>query len=78
MMRRRTFLQIAGLNSVAATVGYGMENEGPITARIDQGLLTARNRNRSTVVCQNGIVCASQPPSGSSRHRRAESGRQLR
>lgn len=60
-MRRRTFLQIAGLNSVAATVGYGMENEGPIMARIDQGLLNARNRNRSTVVCQNGIVCASQP-----------------
>lgn len=60
-MRRRTFLQIAGLNSVAATVGYGMEKEGPIMARIDQGLLNARNRNRSTVVCQNGIVCASQP-----------------
>ncbi len=28
---------------------------------IDFDKLTARNRDRSTVVCQNGIVCASQP-----------------
>lgn len=58
MMRRRKFLQIAGLNSIAAASGYGADNE---TARLDQGLLKARNRNRSTVVCQNGMVCASQP-----------------
>ena len=61
MMRRRMFLQVAGLNSVAATIAYGADDKGPVTARIDQGLLRARNRNRSTVVCQNGIVCASQP-----------------
>jgi gamma-glutamyltranspeptidase/glutathione hydrolase len=28
---------------------------------IDQKLLEARNQNRSTVVCQHGMVCASQP-----------------
>ena len=28
---------------------------------IDQDKLEARNRNRSTLACQNGIVCASQP-----------------
>ena len=28
---------------------------------IDRDLLANRNRNRSTVVCQNGIVCSSQP-----------------
>lgn len=61
MMRRRTFLQIAGLHSVAATVANGAEDEDHNKARIDQRLLRARNRNRSTVVCQNGIVCASQP-----------------
>ncbi|MEK7995513.1 MAG: gamma-glutamyltransferase, partial [Planctomycetota bacterium] len=28
---------------------------------IDTGLIQNRNQNRSTVVCQNGIVCSSQP-----------------
>ena len=28
---------------------------------IDRGLIQARNQNRSTVVCQNGIVCSAQP-----------------
>ncbi|MEO2031678.1 MAG: gamma-glutamyltransferase, partial [Planctomycetaceae bacterium] len=32
-----------------------------MTARLDQELLKARNGNRSTVVCQHGLVCASQP-----------------
>lgn len=61
MMRRRTFIQAAGVGSIAATICDGMDNEAPISAQIDRGLLKARNRNRSTVVCQNGIVCASQP-----------------
>lgn len=60
-MNRRQFLQFAGLSSVAAAGGYAAENGDHVTARIDRGLLDARNDNRSTVVCQNGIVCASQP-----------------
>ena len=29
--------------------------------RIDMKKMHARNQNRSTMVCQNGIVCTSQP-----------------
>lgn len=40
---------------------HGAEDENDVTARLDLNRLSARNSNRSTVVCQNGIVCASQP-----------------
>lgn len=60
-MNRRKFLQIAGASSVATASGYAAENRDAGTARIDRDLLHARNGNRSTVVCQNGMVCASQP-----------------
>jgi len=62
-MRRRAFLHFAGASSLAAASSgsWASEQEAAVTARIDRRRLKARNHNRSTVVCQNGIVCASQP-----------------
>ncbi len=65
-MRRREFLKMAG-GAMAAAVGvrpsFGGEGAGKLweTAFMDGRKLAYRNQNRSTVVCQNGIVCASQP-----------------
>ena len=60
-MNRRRFLQFAGLSSIATAHAFTAENVNNVTARLDRGRLAARNGNRSTVVCQHGIVCASQP-----------------
>ena len=60
-MNRRRFLQFAGISSLAAAGSHAAEKTDNVTARLDRDLLRARNENRSTVVCQNGIVCASQP-----------------
>ncbi|MHC4682352.1 MAG: gamma-glutamyltransferase, partial [Planctomycetota bacterium] len=67
-MKRRSFLQLAGCActsailrsdmSSAAQRRTGAANEGMF---IDAGSLQNRNQNRSTVICQNGIVCSSQP-----------------
>jgi gamma-glutamyltranspeptidase/glutathione hydrolase len=61
-MKRRQFLAACG----AATYGSCLSSlevfaEGNLQPRLDRNLLAARNNNRSTVACQNGIVCASQP-----------------
>ena len=60
-MNRRKFLQFASLASVTPTTSFAAEIMGNTSARLDRDLLRSRNGNRSTVVCQNGIVCASQP-----------------
>ena len=59
-MKRRQFLQFAGISSLAAasSSARAADNEA---ARLNHDLLRARNGNRSTVACQHGIVCASQP-----------------
>ena len=64
-MNRRTFFQGAGGASAAALLGAGAnaasraaDPEGPF---LDRERLRHRNVNRSTVACQNGIVCTSQP-----------------
>lgn len=60
-MNRRRFLQLAGAGSLAGVslhAGESKDQQGPF---LDHGRLRARNSNRSTVVCQNGMVCASQP-----------------
>ena len=63
-MNRRAFLHGAGSGSVAALLGTraGANPEskqpGPF---LDRERLRDRNSNRSTVVCQGGIVCTSQP-----------------
>jgi len=66
-MKRRSFLKLAGGAWTSALLGpnvslaasHGAETNNGVS--IDSGLLQSRNQNRSTVVCQNGIVCASQP-----------------
>ena len=65
-MNRRAFLHGAGGGSVAALLGPGagaapgseMDEHGPF---LDHERLQARNSNRSTVACQGGMVCTSQP-----------------
>jgi gamma-glutamyltranspeptidase len=63
-MNRRVFLRGAGGGSVAALFGSGApaapeaEGRGPF---LDREQLRDRNSNRSTVVCQDGMVCTSQP-----------------
>ena len=65
-MNRRHFLQLtAGTSAAMAFMGPGArgkdtpaDGQGPF---LDLQRLNARNRDRSTVVCQHGIVCASQP-----------------
>lgn len=67
MMNRRQFLQAAGSGSIAtvlnasqsANAGAASEAEGD--GMIDMDDVKDRNRNRSTVVSTNGMVCTSQP-----------------
>src|SRR5690606_36351722 len=40
---------------------FGAEPTDNSRPRLDRDRLVHRNRDRSTVVCQRGIVCASQP-----------------
>ncbi|MEZ6035289.1 MAG: gamma-glutamyltransferase [Planctomycetaceae bacterium] len=60
-MKRRRFIQLAGVSTFAATKLFAAEDTGKTAARLDRDLLKDRNLNRSTVVCQHGVVCASQP-----------------
>ncbi len=63
-MNRRSFLHGAGSGSVAALLGPHAgatpesDRRGPF---LDREQLRDRNSNRSTVVCQGGLVCTSQP-----------------
>jgi gamma-glutamyltranspeptidase / glutathione hydrolase len=67
-MKRRSFLQTAGAASAATLLGplagsetHASTENGDPAMFLDRNRLRHRNQNRSTVVCQNGIVCASQP-----------------
>ena len=64
-MNRRQFLNLTGGTSFASVLSGARVHAGePLRATppfLDRDLLRARNRNRSTVVCRNGMVCASQP-----------------
>ena len=67
-MERRSFLKLAGCACTSAFFGSDISfagHHGTSTSDdsvfIDHDLLQNRNQNRSTVVCQNGIVCSSQP-----------------
>ena len=59
-MHRREILKwgAAAATPMFGSTAVGREETAPF---LDQGRLVARNQNRSTVACQNGIVCASQP-----------------
>ena len=60
-MKRRHFLRIAGAGSLAISSAIAADGVADEIPRLDRRRLDHRNNNRSTVVCQRGIVCASQP-----------------
>jgi len=70
-MHRRTFLALtgtsaaSGLAGAGAAVGQGLASAGAAAELArpprDPARLAARNRDRSAVVAQRGMVCASQP-----------------
>jgi gamma-glutamyltranspeptidase / glutathione hydrolase len=59
-MRRRSFLALTG---ASAAVGLSNSEAAPMAGRPprDPARLAARNRDRSAVIGQRGMVCASQP-----------------
>jgi len=67
-MKRRSFLQSTAAVSTAALLGSmsGVAKgttleKGGSPMFLDREKIRHRNQNRSTVACQNGVVCASQP-----------------
>jgi gamma-glutamyltranspeptidase/glutathione hydrolase len=67
-LNRRDFFRLTGGAAVGAAVGQAPARaqdaaSGPRRepSLLDRELLRDRNQNRSTVVCRQGIVCASQP-----------------
>jgi len=66
-MKRRSFLKLTGGACASAVLwpavsfGQGQAGASLDQVPIDGEMLQSRNQNRSTVVCQNGIVCTSQP-----------------
>jgi gamma-glutamyltranspeptidase/glutathione hydrolase len=67
-MKRRSFLKLAGCTCTSGLLGDSLSSAGHHGTDaaddgilIDRDVLQYRNQNRSTVVCQNGIVCSSQP-----------------
>lgn len=67
-MERRLFLKLLGgacgaalLRPSPSFAGGPGTNAAGDAMFINREMLSGRNQNRSTVVCQNGIVCASQP-----------------
>ena len=58
-LKRRDFMRFCGLGASAACgTAFATSSLGPF---LDTKKSLLRNNNRSTVVCQNGIVCTSQP-----------------
>ena len=60
-MDRRKFLKAAGAAPAAIAVAPTAALAAGTRPFLDTQQLYRRNGNRSTVACQNGIVCASQP-----------------
>jgi gamma-glutamyltranspeptidase/glutathione hydrolase len=67
-MKRRSFLKLTGGACTSAFLGSKVSMAGQHGADatdsgifVNRSLLQKRNQNRSTVACQNGIVCSSQP-----------------
>jgi gamma-glutamyltranspeptidase/glutathione hydrolase len=60
-MKRRQFLKLSVAGSLIGAGSASTEMFADVTPRLNHDLLKNRNGNRSTVVCQNGLVCASQP-----------------
>ncbi len=60
-MSRRDFLKMTGTASALAMTGLAGRRTFAADSPMDLSRLKARNRDRSTVVAQHGIVCTSQP-----------------
>ncbi len=67
-MKRRSFLKLTGFAYTSSFLGSNVSRARQTSADVtdsdmlvNRSLLQNRNQNRSTVVCQNGIVCSSQP-----------------
>ncbi|MEO2045597.1 MAG: gamma-glutamyltransferase [Pirellulales bacterium] len=63
-MKRRQFLATCGVATswnFLSPFNLLAEDASNLRPRLNRKLLQARNNNRSSVTCQNGIVCASQP-----------------
>ena len=67
-MKRRSFLKLAGgtcssafLSNNTLLADHRRMTTSDRNVAIDRELLQHRNQNRSTVICQNGMVCSSQP-----------------
>ena len=63
-MNRRTFIKAGGVVSASALLGEqavasNIHTSGAVP--LDSQGVQSRNQNRSTVACQRGIVCSSQP-----------------
>lgn len=64
IMQRRQFLATCGVATswnFLSPFNLLAEDSSNLRPRLNRKLLQARNNNRSSVTCQNGIVCASQP-----------------
>jgi len=68
LMKRRSFLKLAGCAWSSGLIGSNLSLAGQRGAQasgdsifLDTDVLRSRNQNRSTLVCQNGLVCSSQP-----------------
>ena len=69
-MKRRSFLKLTGAVCAPAIIGRGSAwaknnaNSRGDDVLLDRDKLSARNQNRSTVVCSSGMVATSQPLAG--------------
>ena len=62
-MNRRSFFHMSGATSAGVMLGSAASSAEAEAFQVplDAAKLAARNHNRSTVACQRGIVCSSQP-----------------
>lgn len=67
-MKRRSFLKLAGCAWTSGLIESNLSFAGQPGRQVsgnsvflDKDVIRSRNQNRSTLVCQNGVVCSSQP-----------------
>ena len=63
-MNRRSFIKAGGVVSASTLLGehiVAADTESSLSVPLDSQGVQSRNQNRSTVACQRGIVCSSQP-----------------
>jgi gamma-glutamyltranspeptidase/glutathione hydrolase len=64
-MHRRDFFRASTVGALSLSLEVSSQAAEPLASKrrpwVDRQRMHARNQNRSTVVCQRGMVCASQP-----------------